>query len=135
MFDVLGDLDERKGLLERACKMLHLTNLEFVSINTHEFNCSEITDSLAVNWAELFDRSMDVTGVQAIGHGACKQPRAGPHYSKTNNYEARREKGEAWQHRSYFDASHATGHEHYLTCACSYFPETEVPLVKVSGLW
>ena len=53
MFDVLGDLDERRGLLELACKMLHLTKLEFVSIDTYEFDYSEITDSLAVNWAEF----------------------------------------------------------------------------------
>ena len=54
--------------------MLHLTSLEFIFINTSELDTNEITD--LVNWAELFSCSTDVTGVQAIGHGASSFVRA-----------------------------------------------------------
>ena len=74
MFDGLGDFEEWRDVLERACKMLHLTSLEFISINTSELDTNEITD--LVNWAELFRCSTDVTRVQAIEHGASSFVRA-----------------------------------------------------------
>ena len=73
-FDDLYDFRHWGGFLEQVCKALHLTKLEFISIDAPEFDASGITDP--VNWGELFNGSMDVTGVQAIGHGASSLVRA-----------------------------------------------------------
>ena len=72
-FNGLNNFDYWRRFLERVCKTLHLTNLEFVCIDALEFETPEITD---INWGELFNRSTDVTGVQAIGHGASSLVRA-----------------------------------------------------------
>jgi F-box-like len=61
-FDRLHDFDHRKGILERACKILPIPNLEFLSIATHGTVGS-------VNWAELFKRCTNVSTIQAIGRG------------------------------------------------------------------
>ena len=49
-------------ILERACKMLPISNLEFLSIST-----PDTLDS--INWTELFKRCTNVTTIQAIGRG------------------------------------------------------------------
>jgi hypothetical protein len=61
-FDGLPDFGHWKEIFERACKMLPISNLEFLSIAT------PITVS-SVNWAELFKRCTNVITIQAIGRG------------------------------------------------------------------
>jgi len=61
-FDGLPEFGHWKELLERACKMLPISNLEFLSITT-----PDTVDS--INWAELFKRCTNVTTIQAIGRG------------------------------------------------------------------
>jgi hypothetical protein len=61
-FDGLPEFGHWKEILEGACKMLPISNLEFLSITT-----PDMVDS--VNWAELFKRCTNVTTIQAIGRG------------------------------------------------------------------
>jgi len=72
-FNGLYDFGHWRDFLERVCKSLHLTNLEFMSVDSPEFESSEITD---INWVELFNRCTDVVGVQATGHGSSSLVRA-----------------------------------------------------------
>ena len=58
-FDRLPESRHCKEILERACKMLPISNLEFLSITT------DTADS--INWAELFKGCTNVTTIQAIG--------------------------------------------------------------------
>ena len=51
-----------KEILERACKLLPIPNLEFLSITTPDTAGS-------VNWTELFKPCTNVTTIQAIGRG------------------------------------------------------------------
>ena len=60
-FDGLAEVAQRE-ILERICKILPISNLEFLSINTHDTIRS-------INWAELFKRCTNVTTIQAIGRG------------------------------------------------------------------
>jgi hypothetical protein len=61
-FDGLAQAAHSREILERACKMLPISNLEFLSINTPDSTGS-------INWAELFKRCTNVTTIQAIGCG------------------------------------------------------------------
>jgi hypothetical protein len=61
-FDGLPEFRHWKEILERACKMLPISNLEFLSITT-----PDTIDS--VNWADLFKPCANVTTIQAIGRG------------------------------------------------------------------
>ena len=56
----LFEVDHWKELFERACKMLPISNLEFLSI-------ADTTDT--INWAELFKGCTNVTMIQANGRG------------------------------------------------------------------
>jgi hypothetical protein len=68
-FDEPLDLGHCADLLARACKMLPISNLEFLSISA-----PNIVDS--VNWAELFKRCTKVTTMRAIGRGTSSLVRA-----------------------------------------------------------
>ena len=48
-------------LLKQACKMLPIANLEFVSMSA--------TNTIEINWVELFSCCTNVTTMQAIGRG------------------------------------------------------------------
>ena len=60
-FSALFEFNHWKGIVERACKMLHISNLEFLSITTDTVD--------AINWAELFKGCTNVTTIQSIGRG------------------------------------------------------------------
>jgi hypothetical protein len=62
-FDGLPEFGHWKVILGRACKMLPISNIDFLSIAT----CDTVG---SVNWAELFKRCTTVTTIQAIGHEA-----------------------------------------------------------------
>jgi hypothetical protein len=62
-------LGNYSDLLERVCKMLPISNLEFLSISSFY-----IGDS--VNWVELFKRCTKITAIQAIGGGTSSFVRA-----------------------------------------------------------
>ena len=61
-FDGLAEFDHWKEILEQACKMLPISNLEFLSTPTPE-------TVVSVNWAKLFKCCTKVTTIQAIGRG------------------------------------------------------------------
>ena len=61
-FDGLAEIAHWKEILERACKMLPISNLEFLSISTPNTVGS-------IDWAEHFKRCTNVTTIQAIGRG------------------------------------------------------------------
>jgi len=48
-------------LFEQACKMLPISNLEYISMS--------VTDINDINWVELFGCCPNVTTMEAIGHG------------------------------------------------------------------
>jgi hypothetical protein len=68
-FDGLPKLGCRKDLLESVCKMLPISNLEFLSVTASDVIWS-------VNWAELFKHCTQVTTMQAIGRGTSSLLRA-----------------------------------------------------------
>jgi hypothetical protein len=55
-------------LLEKACKTLPISNIEFISMSA--------TDIIDINWVELFSCCTNVTTMQAIGHGTSSLVRA-----------------------------------------------------------
>ena len=57
-------------LLGKACKMLPILNLEFISMSATDINDTNI------NWIELFGCCTNVTTMQVIGHGASGLVRA-----------------------------------------------------------
>ena len=59
----------RKGLIERVCKMLPISSLEFISI-------SAIDVYGPANWAELFKHCVEVSTIQANGRGTSSLVRA-----------------------------------------------------------
>ena len=61
-FDGMAEVSHWKNILEGACKILPISNLEFLSIDTPDTVNS-------TNWAELFKRCTSVTTIQAIGRG------------------------------------------------------------------
>jgi hypothetical protein len=61
-FDGLAEVAHWREILERACKMLPISNLEFLSIATPELVGP-------VNWAELFQRCTNITTIQTVGRG------------------------------------------------------------------
>lgn len=65
-FDRLPELSNKTGLLEGVCKMLPISNLDFLSI------CA--SDSL--NWVELFKGCKKLTALQVIGNGTSSLLRA-----------------------------------------------------------
>ena len=68
-FDGLPEHGHWTDLIDRVCKMLPISNLEFLSISS-----PDVVDS--VNWVDLFKRCPKVTTVQAIGCGASGLVRA-----------------------------------------------------------
>jgi hypothetical protein len=64
-FGGLAEFVHGKEILERACKMLPISNLEFLSINSPQL----VQPASPINWAELFKRCTNVTTIQAIGRG------------------------------------------------------------------
>jgi hypothetical protein len=65
-FDGLPEFGHRIDLLEGVCKMLPISNLEFLSISA----------SGSLNWVELFKRCTKLTTLQVIGHGTSSLVRA-----------------------------------------------------------
>ena len=63
----------RKGLIERVCKMLPISSLEFLSISSIDVDGIVVGP---VNWVELFKRCVEVTTMQAIGGGTSSLVRA-----------------------------------------------------------
>jgi hypothetical protein len=68
-FDGLPEPGNWTDLLERVCKMLPISDLEFLFIYTFDIRNS-------VNWVELFKRCMKVTTMQVIGRGTSGLVRA-----------------------------------------------------------
>ena len=68
-FDGLPKLGNWTGLLERVCKILPISNLEFFSISA-----PKIVHSL--NLVEIFKRCTEVTTIQAVGRGTGSLVRA-----------------------------------------------------------
>jgi hypothetical protein len=62
---------QSREILERACKMLPISNLEFLSISTLDLDES-------INWAKLFKCCTNVATIQAIGRGTSDLIRALP---------------------------------------------------------
>jgi hypothetical protein len=60
-FDKLSSPDHATNLLKHACKMLPISNLEFISMSA--------TNNADMNWVELFGCCTNVTTMQAIGNG------------------------------------------------------------------
>jgi hypothetical protein len=60
-FDTLSNPGHSTDLLEQACKMLPISNLEFISMYA--------TVVVDMNWVEIFSYCTNVTTMQAIGHG------------------------------------------------------------------
>jgi hypothetical protein len=67
-FDRLSKPGHSTDLLEQACKMLPISNLEFISMSA--------TNIIDINWVELFSCCTNVTTMQAIGHGTSSLVRA-----------------------------------------------------------
>jgi hypothetical protein len=63
-----ASLSKPGDLLKQACKMLPISNLEFISISD--------TAVVDVNWVELFSCCTNVTTLQATGHGTGSLVRA-----------------------------------------------------------
>ena len=63
----------REGLVERVCKMLPISSLEFLSISFIDVDGIVVGP---VNWVELFERCVEVTTMQAIGRGTSSLVRA-----------------------------------------------------------
>jgi hypothetical protein len=68
-FDGLPELGNWTDLLERVCKILPISNLEFLSIFA-----PDIVDS--VYWVEVFRSCAEVTTMQAVGRGTSSLVRA-----------------------------------------------------------
>ena len=62
-FDSQLEPDRSKGLLEQACKMLPISNLESISVST-----INTIDTIDINWVELFSCCPNVTSMLANGH-------------------------------------------------------------------
>jgi hypothetical protein len=60
-FDTLSKPGHSRDLLEQACKMLPISNLDFISTTANSM--------ISINWVELFSRCTNVTTMRAIGHG------------------------------------------------------------------
>jgi hypothetical protein len=67
-FDMLSNPGHSTDLLEKACKMLPISNLEFISMSA--------MNTMDINWVELFSCCTNVTTMQAIGHGTSSLVRA-----------------------------------------------------------
>ena len=61
-FDGFVEVSHWREILEGACKILPISNLEFLSIGAPNTFTS-------TNWAELFKRCTNVTTIQAVGRG------------------------------------------------------------------
>jgi hypothetical protein len=67
-FDRLSNRGRSTDLLEQACKMLPISNLEFIFISA--------THTIDPNWVELFSCCSNVTNMEAIGPGTSSLVRA-----------------------------------------------------------
>ncbi len=67
-FDGLLKPGHSTDLLEQACKMLPISNLEFISMSA--------TDIIDINWVEILSCCTNITTMQVIGHGASSLVRA-----------------------------------------------------------
>ena len=68
-FEELPEVGHWTDIIERVCKMLPISNIEFLSISA-----SNIIN--IVNWVELFKRCTKITTMQAIGRGTSGLVRA-----------------------------------------------------------
>jgi hypothetical protein len=68
-FEGLPEVGHWTDLIEQVCKMLPISNIEFLSISA-----SDIVN--IVNWAELFKGCTKITTIQAIGRGTSGLVRA-----------------------------------------------------------
>jgi F-box-like len=68
LFDGMSKPGHRSHLVEKACKMLPISNLEFVSMSA-----SKIID---INWVKLFSCCTNVTTMRVFGHGTSSLVRA-----------------------------------------------------------
>ena len=68
-YDRLPELGNCTDFLERVCKMLPISNVDFLSISA-----ADMDDS--VNWVELFKHLSKVTTIQVIGRGTTSLVRA-----------------------------------------------------------
>ena len=68
LLDTPYDRGHRADLLEQACKMLPISNLEFISMSADE--------DIDINWVELFSCCTNITAMQAIGLGTSNLVRA-----------------------------------------------------------
>jgi hypothetical protein len=67
-FDKLSITGFSTVLFEKACKMLPISNLEFISMS--------VMNMIDINWVELFSCCTNVTTMQATGRGASSLVRA-----------------------------------------------------------
>jgi hypothetical protein len=67
-FNTLSNPGHSTELLKQACKMLPISNLEFISMST--------TSIIDINWVELFSCCTNVTTMQATGYGTSGLVRA-----------------------------------------------------------
>jgi hypothetical protein len=67
-FDTLSDRGRPADLLQQACKMLPISNLEFISMSANK--------DIDINWVELFSCCTNVIAMKVIGHGTSGLVRA-----------------------------------------------------------
>jgi F-box-like len=67
-FNRLSKPGHSTDLLKQACKMLPISNLEFISMSA--------SSTIDINWVELFSCCANVTTMQAIGYGTSSLVRA-----------------------------------------------------------
>jgi hypothetical protein len=69
LFEGVPELGESTDFIKRACKLLPISNLEFLSIHAPGIVHS-------VNWVEVFEQCTEVTTMEAIGRGTSSLVRA-----------------------------------------------------------
>ena len=93
----LDKLSEHGGstkLLRQTCKMLPISNLEFISMSA---KCNSFpTNAFEMNWVELLGYCINVTTIQVIGNGTSNLVRALTAPTVTNAGSS--EEGRKWNH-------------------------------------
>jgi hypothetical protein len=84
-----SEFGQFENILERACGILPITEVQFLSVSA--------PDSFhALNWGELFRKCAKVTTIEASGHGTTTllqtitPPKAPPKPSNNNNYKGKK---------------------------------------------
>jgi hypothetical protein len=83
-FGTLSNPGNSTDLLEKACKLLPISNLEFISMSA--------TNIIDINWVKLFSCCTNVTTMQAIGHGTSSLVRALSAPTVTNGGSSKEER-------------------------------------------